>query len=59
MRTTRTIWNTKGKKMEKKNLEIATNDELLHYLWELEEVHDERMLKKVKNEINRRIKYDY
>ena len=26
--------------MEKQNLELATNDELMHFLWELEETHD-------------------
>lgn len=41
------------------NLKLATNDELIHLLWDAEETQDGRLYKRVKEEIQRRIKYDY
>lgn len=41
------------------NLKLATNDELMHLLWDAEETQDGRLYKKVKEEIRNRIKYDY
>lgn len=41
------------------NLKMATNDELMRLLWDAEENQDGRLYKRVKEEIQRRIKYDY
>ncbi len=45
--------------MEQINIKMATPDELLHLLWDAEELQDGRLYKRVKEEIQRRIKYDY
>lgn len=45
--------------MDKLNLKLATNDELMRMLWECEETHDGRLYKRLQDEIKRRIKYDY
>lgn len=41
------------------NLKLATNDELVHLLWDAKETQDGRLYKRIKEEIQRRIKYDY
>ena len=41
------------------NLQMATNDELMRLIWQAEEEHDGNLYKRVKEEIKRRIKYDY
>jgi hypothetical protein len=43
----------------RQNLKLATNDELIHLLWDAEENQDGILYKRVKEEIQRRIKYDY
>ena len=41
------------------NIKMATNDELMRLFWQAEEGQDGRLYRKVKEEIQRRIKYDY
>lgn len=41
------------------NIKMATNDELIHLLWDAEEEQNGRLYKRVKEEIQNRIKYDY
>lgn len=41
------------------NLKMATNDELMRLIWQAEETQDGKLYKRVKEEIKRRIKYDY
>ena len=45
--------------MEKINLKLATNDEIMRMFWECEETHDGKLYKRLKDEINRRIREDY
>lgn len=41
------------------NLKMATNDEIMRLFWDTEEEQDGRMYRRLVNEMNRRIKYDY
>lgn len=42
-----------------KNLKLATNDEIMRLFWECEENQDGRQYNRLKDEIKRRVKYDY